>query len=290
VKEFIKKFTPPVFVSLLRRIRGLRVGSPHFNEKQLALRAEYERRSKGLAPDEVPLREGLTLKAHPDSREPFEAFCWIFPQMVAEMDCFLERTKDRRRLLDVGALHGVFSLAFTSQRPETAAVAVDASPYAFARLLYNTQKNRRGNVTPVECALSAAAGTLQMYFIWQHACGGRVPVDYDRSKQPIIPVEMRTGDDLCSSLSFEPDVIKIDVEGHELKVLKGLEKTIQRLRPLIFLELHPRLLLQEDDSLGGVAGLLADYGYQASFVDGRPAPLERFSTFTENEWVFLTPS
>ena len=31
----------------------------------------------------------------------------------------------------------------------------------------------------------------------------------------------KKGDELCESLSFKPDVIKIDVEGHGVKVLKG---------------------------------------------------------------------
>lgn len=50
-------------------------------------------------------------------------------------------------------------------------------------------------------------------------------------------VEIRSGDSLCAeNEGWSPDVVKIDVEGFEPAVIQGLQQTIQRRRPVIFLE------------------------------------------------------
>lgn len=50
-------------------------------------------------------------------------------------------------------------------------------------------------------------------------------------------VEVNTGDSLIlSGKALPPDLIKIDTEGHEREVLRGLQETIRRYRPDIFFE------------------------------------------------------
>ena len=51
-----------------------------------------------------------------------------------------------------------------------------------------------------------------------------------------VPVAM--GDALLRGVG--PDFLKIDVEGMELRVLRGLRKTIGRRRPAIFIEVDVR--------------------------------------------------
>lgn len=57
--------------------------------------------------------------------------------------------------------------------------------------------------------------------------------------QKTIPVFK--GDDALAQLGIVsgPTILKIDVEGAELEVLRGLEKSIEQLRPLIILEILP---------------------------------------------------
>jgi FkbM family methyltransferase len=50
-------------------------------------------------------------------------------------------------------------------------------------------------------------------------------------------VTCRTGDELVFKSGFRPPrVIKIDTEGHELKVISGLSRTIAEYQPVIFFE------------------------------------------------------
>src|SRR5262249_12911497 len=157
-------------------------------------------------------------------------------------DFFLRTAVEKKRLLDIGALHGIFSLVFASQGTDRRVLAVEASPVAFARLLYNVHKNEFQNIEPVECALSDVNGVLRMHYEWEHLVAANTLPDAHS-----IEVPVKSGDHLCQERRFCPDVVKIDVEGHEIKVLKGLWETLENNRPLIFLELHPTRIREEGD-------------------------------------------
>ena len=275
---------PPVIWGLARRVHN------HFSagnrsdddDKRYFLETRYRKDNEGLSADIMIFRPGLKLLIHPESRTAFEYFCYLSPMMVEEMDCFLETTSEKTRLLDIGALHGIFSLVFAMQNSRRKALAVDASPVAFARLLYNIKKNDLTNITPIECALSDKAGTLAMHYEWEHA----VAAGGDPGGN-IIHVPMTTGDELCQRLDFRPDVIKIDVEGHEIKVLKGLSEIIRECSPMIFLEVHPKRIAEEGDSSSFMEHFFDESGYSAQLVSGPPFPLSSFRDLHCDERLLL---
>ena len=52
-----------------------------------------------------------------------------------------------------------------------------------------------------------------------------------------------TIDAVAERLRLQPDVLKIDVEGAELSVLKGALDTLRKSRPIILIEIHSEELL-----------------------------------------------
>jgi hypothetical protein len=61
----------------------------------------------------------------------------------------------------------------------------------------------------------------------------RITNDIHESK---LKINCKNGDELkLENIGF----IKIDVEGHELSVLKGLQNTIKQNMPVIFIEIQP---------------------------------------------------
>jgi FkbM family methyltransferase len=56
-------------------------------------------------------------------------------------------------------------------------------------------------------------------------------------------VEVETVDSICRKEDFEPTLIRMDVQGHELSVLRGARETVSRMgsRLRIVLEVHPQL-------------------------------------------------
>jgi len=271
-KSIARQVTPPFLYSAAKRVWfGIRARvSPPAPAPVDPLKVEFDRLNTAAAADEIVFREGLKLKIHPDSRVPFEYFCHLDAAVVREMDCFIDRTRSCSRLLDVGALHGVFSLVFAAGDARRQVVAVDASPIAYARLLYNIHKNDLSNIRPVECALSSEPGVLQMHYEWEHA----VAAPSDRPGRAQLSVRKMTGDELCAGLAFHPDAIKIDVEGHEVKVVKGLAGEIHRSRPLVFLEVHPARIAGENDSIADMVSIFRSARYEAHFDDGTPIDLD----------------
>jgi FkbM family methyltransferase len=285
-----KYFVPPFFSarggSKPKSCKQRRASATPEDERQQFLKAEHEARNTYVAEDEIVLRDHIRLKIHPECRHGFDYFCYKSPAMVDELNAFLAHARDKYRLLDVGALHGLFSLVFAANRQDKTAVAVDASPIAFARLLYNIHKNRLGNITPVECALSAGSGTLRMHYEWEHA----VAAPIKDSSQKGICVNKRSGDELCEELAFLPDIVKIDVEGHEVKVIQGLSRVIGRSRPVIFLELHPARIAQEQDRIDDLVRFFESSGYRSALVDGSYIAIDQLSGLANDQRLILSPN
>lgn len=86
-----------------------------------------------------------------------------------------------------------------------------------------------------------------------------------------VEIEISTGDAIISQARIEaPNVVKIDTEGFELDVLRGMSKLIQdpKLRAL-FVEVHFGLLAERGTPNAPVEieGLLKGSGFQTRWVD-----------------------
>jgi len=208
-----------------------------------------------VASVEFRLRNDLQFRIHPRALRAFEVFSNRDPDTVSEMDGFLAATRTCSALLDVGALYGAFSLAFTT-RPGTSAVAVEPSARAFATLEYHAKVNPSAQIRPLRVALGEAAGTLQMQYDWEHLV---VRPDAISAEGETIPV--MTVDQLVSQLGIRFDAVKIDVEGFELSVLRGASRLLAEAAPVVFLEVHPGLLPNYGASAEDVVAHLEKLGY-----------------------------
>ena len=72
-------------------------------------------------------------------------------------------------------------------------------------------------------------------------------------------------DSLLESLEIESvDVLKIDVQGHELATILGISEHLKKKSvKLLVVEVHPKKLISVDK----VCGLMKTYGYSLSFKD-----------------------
>lgn len=73
-------------------------------------------------------------------------------------------------------------------------------------------------------------------------------------------------DRFCSERGLVPDLMKIDVDGYEGKVLRGARRILDSVQPVILLELHKDALQRDGILRYNVVALLFEAGYQALFV------------------------
>lgn len=99
-----------------------------------------------------------------------------------------------------------------------------------------------------------------------------------------------TGDNVIEAVSDEPvGIIKIDVEGHEYKVLQGLKETIIHSQPWVLCEIWPLISgdLQIDSKIKnriGVFGFFAELGFFACYKGKK---LIRLAGLSEEEILGL---
>jgi len=78
---------------------------------------------------------------------------------------------------------------------------------------------------------------------------------------------------LVSELKLHPDVIKIDVEGFEYKVLQGAFQLLGSESPTLIVEIHPGQLKLSGDSDEQLLILLKKAGYSVKTIDRNPNSL-----------------
>jgi FkbM family methyltransferase len=101
-------------------------------------------------------------------------------------------------------------------------VAIEPTPRAFALLAENVARNFPDRVTPVHAACDEADGTVTLFVSDYSAEFNSLRPDavVDAGREEVVPA--RSLRSLSQELGMDPDVVKIDVEGAEWNVLRGL--------------------------------------------------------------------
>jgi hypothetical protein len=70
------------------------------------------------------------------------------------------------------------------------------------------------------------------------------------------------------------DLIKIDIDGFECGMLRGSRATLERMRPILVMELSPHQLDENGGSIAELVELLAAAGYALEdLTSGKPLPM-----------------
>ncbi|MBM4061692.1 MAG: FkbM family methyltransferase, partial [Planctomycetes bacterium] len=167
--------------------------------------------------------------------------------------------------VDVGANLGLVAmLASRLVGPSGRVVACEPNPAVLERLRAALQHNGIGNVEVVAAALGEAPGAAELRVYGGHSGWGSLAAEGppELTAAATHRVELRTGDAVLGPLPpAQPLVIKIDVEGHELPVLRGLRRTLAARLPLVFLEVADVHQRRAGHSAAALLGELERYGY-----------------------------
>jgi FkbM family methyltransferase len=189
--------------------------------------------------------------------------------LTTEMDFIeaaLQELRPGETFLDVGCHYGIFSiLASKIVGPNGHVVSVEPHPGALKALRGNIDVNRCKNVEVLNAAFSDSNRTLSLSFN-ENGAGPKGLADPDSS---VHAVEALAGDTAFRDKQV-PSSVKIDVEGHEFAVLKGLKQTLSNhgCRRLC-VEVHPDLLPPET-SRDGIIKFIDNCGFHSVRENIRP--------------------
>ena len=170
-------------------------------------------------------------------------------------------------VVDIGANRGQFTLAAASiVGPEGRVVSFEPNPAQAAVLKRDLERNAIGNVTVHEAGLSDEPARMTLC-VPNINSGGASFGGFASEGQAIDDIPVLVGDQLLAGV--RPDFIKIDVEGFELRVLKGLQRTITASQPLILTEVVAEHLERCGSSPAELFGYMEGLGYRGR---GRHAP------------------
>jgi FkbM family methyltransferase len=168
---------------------------------------------------------------------------------VGDGDCFY----------DVGANIGtvVLPVASAARGP---CLAFEAEPANAARLRENVGLNGLRNVTVLELAAWSSRRAVELRVEGPVGTGTHRVIPGGEIGS--TPVPAMTIDEIVSGAHPPPDVIKVDVEGGELEVLRGAAATLRSgaVRDL-FVEVHPPALTAQSAGDGALVSMLEELGF-----------------------------
>lgn len=224
---------------------------------------------------------------------------------------FIELTKGKKVLIDVGCHVGVFPLTFNPLEENRHSFGFDLNPLnvkPFLNILNLNKDKRFDNITIYNIPISDNILEKGFYILTdeseftENKMGLQAVVETDvdgvnedwdfshlrdevEKKSQKLTTE--TVDNFCDFLMTEngliPDVIKIDVEGYEGKVLTGTQKTLRHIRPLMFIEIHQKYLSSYNSDINEIYNHIKDldyvmYDYNRKKVDS----IQQYESLFEN--------
>lgn len=155
------------------------------------------------------------------------------------LEKFLENLQTRDVVYDIGANLGLYTCFAKSKATNGKIIAIEPHGASLDRLRENLELNSGGTVLSSQLALGAEKDQLEVAIPEGTSVGGGAISLAERGSGETVPVLPL--DDFISEYDVpQPTVLKIDVEGFELDVLKGAEETLQN--PdlnHVFCEVHP---------------------------------------------------
>jgi FkbM family methyltransferase len=166
----------------------------------------------------------------------------VFLHQILVQDIYafpaLEQDKSVRVLFDAGANCGFFAITRCQKHPYWRAYCFEPHPITFDRLRENIALNGlTDRVFPINAALGASNGQCELEISAQSSMGvvststvRLMDRDHRAMTTSKVTVQLLTLDEFAARERVCPDVLKIDVEGFEVEVLRGAPTCLKAAR------------------------------------------------------------
>ncbi|GAA1921270.1 FkbM family methyltransferase [Streptomyces durmitorensis] len=202
-----------------------------------------------------------------DSRDLIQRFISLYGAWEPHMTRWLQsRLRTGDTFVDVGANIGYFAV-LGSRLVGSAGrvVAIEASGAFHERVLRHIEINGCDNVRAVNAAVSDRHETLTFILASSNNMGANSIVPYDGPAESSFEMKARPLPEILDEDELtRARVIKIDVEGAEGGVMRGLAPVLGQLRPdvEIAVEVTPERMAQLGDSIDELMDTMAGHGFR----------------------------
>ncbi|MFF3458557.1 FkbM family methyltransferase [Streptomyces sp. NPDC002730] len=209
---------------------------------------------------------GFEAKFAVDTRDLIQRYIYMYGAWEPHMMRWLaSRLRAGDVFVDVGANLGFLSVYGSRLVGGTGrVVSIEASPVFHRRVLQHAELNGCDNIRAVNAAVSDSLKTLTFVLASSRNMGANSIVPWDGPAESTFEMEARPLPEL-----LQPDeiararVIKIDVEGAEGGVVRGLAPMLDELRPdaEITVEVTPERMEQLGDSVDELLETMRKHGF-----------------------------
>lgn len=212
-----------------------------------------------------------------DTQDLIQRYLYLFGAWEPHLTGWLRRRlRPGDGFVDVGANIGVFSvLAARLVGDRGRVVAVEASPDLHRHLLRNLRLNGLDTVRALNAAVSDRPRTLTFTLASSRNTGANSIVPYDGPVESRFEAEARPLPELLDPAEIAAArVIKIDVEGAEGSVVRGLAPMLGALRPdaEITVEVAPERMARLGDRVDDLLGVMRAAGFHVYRLANDYAP------------------
>jgi FkbM family methyltransferase len=150
---------------------------------------------------------------------------------------------------DIGSNFGLHAITAKYLKPEARVICIEPSPLMIARLQANARLNNV-NVEIISAALTDSRGFRHLHLAEGNSGMTTLKPLETASYPDKVLCWCDTGDNLVKGYLPTPTVIKLDVEGSEIDVLRGLKNVLTgTILKAIILEADPTLITKLDSEL-----------------------------------------
>jgi FkbM family methyltransferase len=178
------------------------------------------------------------------------------------LEALLVLAQGCRVIIDVGVNIGATSLNLAKLPSTELVLGFEPDKRNFEKAQTNLRLNEFGNVRFLNHGLGPESCVARLYRVNSDNKGMNRILSKTANQFDFEEVRIKALDEVIADEPLMVDMIKIDVEGYELKVLRGAVETINRCRPKLFIELDDDNLRSNGDSASELVRLLTDFDYQ----------------------------